>query len=211
MFLLGGGFPSLELIKDGYRVTCTDGFEDEVILFNSKAKQLGLDKSCKKILWNELVKKFSPDAFDFLFCRGNSFIYAGGGWNSMVEINTSRAIVDYKKTLKIFYNLIKPGGWIYLDKFKDSETTHREKVCEIKVGENNPEELIFWTERYPEQKIRQASMIRKIGNVEKKVPNITYDLSSTELESIFSEVGFKNVRRLDLPSESHFDIWLAQK
>ncbi len=207
----GGGFPALELIEDDYNVTCTDGYADQVVLLNQKALNQGLKVRCDQVLWNDLLEKFPAQSFDFMFCRGNSFIYAGGGWNSMIKVDTENALDKYKQTLKTFYDLLKDGGWIYIDKFKDTETTHREKVGEIEVQGEEAEELIFWTERFPAQKIRQASMIRKKGDQEQKVPNITYDLSSSELESILREVGFKNVQKKRIDGETHFDIWIAQK
>ncbi len=207
----GGGFPGLELIKDGYDVTCVDGFADQVELFNQKAKSAGLQNTCLMAFWKDLPSLLQPNSFDFLFCRGNSFIYAGGAWNSTVEINPEEAIDNYKKTLKVFYDLLKPGAKMYIDKFKDDETTHREKVCEIKINNNDPESLIFWTQRFPEKKIREASMIRETSAGEKKVPNITYDLSSVELESFLSEIGFKNVEKVTIPSEKRFDVWILQK
>jgi cyclopropane fatty-acyl-phospholipid synthase-like methyltransferase len=207
----GGGFPAIELIKDGYTIDCADGFDDEVELFNQKAKAQGINVKSIKAFWKDLPNLFQAESFDFLFCRGNSFIYAGGGWNSMIDIDQQESAKNYKDTLKIFYDLLKHGGWMYIDKFKDEETTHRETVCEIKVNDGNPEDLIFWTERFPEQKIRQASMIRKDGDYEKKTPNITYDLSSQELESFLAEVGFKNIQKTSIPSEQHFDVWIAQK
>jgi SAM-dependent methyltransferase len=207
----GGGFPAIELIHDGYQIECVDGFADEVELFNRKAELKGISIRCTEAFWKDLPQIYQKESFDFLFCRGNSFIYAGGGWNSMVEINEQVSLKNYKDTLKIFYDLLKQGGWIYVDKFKDDETTHREKVCEIKVNNGNTEDLIFWTERFSEKKIRQASMIRQDGDVEQKTPNITYDLLSTELKSFLTEVGFKDVQEVTLPSEQHFSVWIAQK
>jgi SAM-dependent methyltransferase len=207
----GGGFPALDLVKDGYNFICTDGSPDEVDLFNEKSIQTDLTVKCSEVHWDNLSDKFPPSSFDFLFCRGNSFIYAAGGWNENVAVQAEKSLSIYRKTLSIFYDLLKSGGWIYLDKFKDSETTHRVKVADIQVGNGQKEELIFWTERFPEQKIRRASMIRKNGDVENAVPNITYDLSSLELEQLFQDVGFKNVQKIELPSEQNFDVWIAQK
>jgi SAM-dependent methyltransferase len=207
----GGGFGALELAQDGYQMVCVDGFADEVELFNQKAESKGIETRCTEALWKDLPQMYANDSFDFLFCRGNSFIYAGGGWNTMVEIKEQESLKNYKDTLKIFYDLLKPGGWIYVDKFMDSETSHREKVCEIKVNDGNAEDLIFWTERFSDKKIRQASMIRQNGDVEQKTPNITYDLLSTELISFLTEVGFKNIEEVALPSEQHFSVWIAQK
>jgi ubiquinone/menaquinone biosynthesis C-methylase UbiE len=207
----GGGFPSLDLIKDGYDITCVDGFQDQVDLFNEKAENSALDARCINSRWDNLGDIFEENSFDFLFCRGNSFIYAGGGWNEMIEINLNKSIKDYKKTLAIFCKLLKPGGWIYIDKFKDTETSHKEKVGQVQAGDGPKEELIFWTQRYSDKKIRQASMIRKIGDVESGVPNITYDLLGEELENMMKEVGLRNIQKIDLASEEHFDIRIAQK
>lgn len=207
----GSGFPSLDLVKSGYSIKCTDGFSDQVDLFNKKSKSLGLQSRCINVSWENLERTFQKNTFDFLFCRGNSFIYAGGGWNEMIEIKQDKSLANYRQTLSIFYDLIKPNGWIYIDKFKDSETSHQEKVCEIKVGNNSNEDLIFWTQRFPEKRIRQASMIRKSESEERGIPNITYDLSVPELEKMFVEVGFRNVRKIELGSEKHFDVWIAQK
>lgn len=208
----GGGFPTLELFKDGYNVACTDGYSDQVSLFNLKAKDSGLDVTCTKVFWYDLPSMYANDSFDFLFCRGNSFIYAGGAWNSMIDIDPIKAINDYKSTLKIFYDLLKPHGWIYIDKFKDSETTHREKVGKIKVNDEGSEELIFWTERFPEEKVRRASILRKKENGEEHgVPNITYDLTFPELRQLLESVGFSAIESVKIPSEKHFDIILAQK
>lgn len=207
----GGGFPGIELIKDGYDIACVDGFDDEVALFNKKATEQGLDARCMQGYWKDLPNLLRGASFDFLFCRGNSFIYAGGGWNSMVEINKDSSMQDYDKTLQIFFDLLTPGGWLYIDKFKDDETSHREEVCKIKVADGEPESLIFWTERFPNKRVRQASMIRKKGETEVKVPNITYDLSSQELITSLQRCGFKNIEEIRLPSEKHFTAWIAQK
>lgn len=207
----GGGFPSLDLAKDGYDFTCVDGFQDQVDLFNKKSEDFGLQIRCINLMWENLLDYFQKGTFDFLFCRGNSFIYASGGWNEVVKIEQEKSLSDYRRTLAIFYDLIKPGGWIYIDKFKDSETTHREKVCDIKIGNGSREDLIFWTQRFTDKKIRKASMIRKVDDTENGVPNITYDLLGVELENILALVGFKNIKKINLLSEEHFDIWLAQK
>jgi len=207
----GGGFPSLDLIKDGYNITCVDGFQDQVDLFNQKAEQSNLEARCINSKWENLENVLEENSLDFLSCRGNSFIYAGGGWNEMIEIDPEKSIEDYTKTLAIFYKLLKPGGWIYIDKFQDTETSHKEKVGQIQVGDGPKEDLIFWTQRYSDKKIRQASMIRKVGDIENGVPNITYDLLGSELENMLQQVGFKNIQKIQMESEKHFDIWVAQK
>lgn len=208
----GGGFPALDLAARGFTIDCIDGFSDEVVLFNQRAEERGVSTRCKQVLWSELPGAFSSQTHDFMFCRGNSFIYAGGGWNELVEINKQSALKKYRDTAKIFFDLLKPGGYLYIDKFKDSEVSHKETVAQIRVNSGEPEDLIFWTERFPEKKIRRASMIRrKTDGSESGIPNITYDLTFPELEEILKEAGFSSVETLAIPSEHYFDIRIARK
>lgn len=208
----GSGFPAHELSRRGFDIRCTDGFKDEVELFNKRAGQSKLSVRCEEVEWKDLLNIYQKNSFDFLLCRGNSFIYAGGGWNSMITINAEEALRSYTEIATIFFDLLKPGGFLYIDKFKDSETSHKEKVASIKVKDESPEDLIFWTERFPKDRIRKASMLRKkLTGEESGIPNIAYDLTFPEIENILTSIGFSKVESIKLPSETHFDILLAQK
>lgn len=208
----GGGFPAISLSKKGYQIDCTDGFIDEVELFNDRAKQKEAAVRCAEVMWLNLPKQFDSNTYDFMFCRGNSFIYALGGWNNLVSIDSNAAIKKYADTAKVFFDLLKPGGCLYIDKFMDNEHTHKEIVAKIKIKKEEEKELIFWTERFPEEKIRRASMIIKDSNGEEKgVPNISYDLTFEELKSILFSVGFTSVEELKLSSENNFGVLLARK
>lgn len=207
----GGGFPALELIEDGYMVDCADGSEDQVSLFHTKAQKKGLSATCRNILWKNLPGTYSPSAYDFLFCRGNSFIYADGGWNSTKCIDQQRSLEAYENTLRIFYSLLKEGGHMYIDKFKDSEVSQREEVADIRV-DNEPMKLIFSVRSFTGKKLREASLLlRDAAGNESGLPNLTYRLSESELLGMMDDVGFKNIAPLRLESESHFDVWIAQK
>ncbi len=207
----GSGFPALGLIEKGYSIDCADGFRDEVELFNKRAAKRGLPVSCKEVLWAGMQKEYAPASYDFLFCRGNSFIYALGGWNTEVAIDPHTALAEYSATAKIFFDLLKPGGYLFIDKFKDSETTHKATVAQISVN-GSEEDLIFWTERFPEQKLRRASMLRrKADGTETGIPNVSYDLTVPDLAEALSSAGFKNLKRHLMPSEKEFDVFMVQK
>jgi hypothetical protein len=100
---------------------------------------------------------------------------------------------------------------MYVDKFKDTETSHREIVGQIQIAGGNLENLVFWTERSSDKKIREASLIRETDASEKAIPNVTYDLLAPELESAILSAGFKSFEKISLKSENTFDIWLAKK
>lgn len=207
----GTGFPSLELIENGFKVDCMDASEDEIGVFSKKAKEKNLKEKCKKISWAEIPKNYKKENYDFAFCRGNSFIYAAGGWNKSQQIDKEKNLNKYKETLKIFYDLLKEGGILYIDKFKDSEKPHKTKVGEVLVG-NKKYKLLFYNEVNKEKKERYAAMLMKDENgKEEGLPNITYLLSGEELEQMLKEVGFKEIEKIELKNEWHFDVWLAHK
>ena len=205
----GGGFPSIELIRQGYNVDCFDGFSASV--FDKNAKESGVDVRCKSLLWQELPNAVSEGTYDFLFCRGNSFIFADGGWKGGEDIDRERAMGNYLKTLKIFAGMLKKGGHMYVDKFKDAEPGHREKLATIKVGGQN-QDLVFWSQRFPERKTREVFMERVVADeVVVQEKRATYDLSEGELLSLMEQAGFSKMDKVDVQEEKHFDVWLAQK
>lgn len=208
----GGGFPALELIERGYQIDSADGFADEVELYNKRSLERGLTSTCKEAMWSELPSKFEVGKYDLLLCRGNSFIYANGGWNQETIIDPSNAIAGYTDTARIFARMLKPGGFLYIDKFTDSETTHKEKVAHIQVKNEEPEDIVFWTERLSEQKLRRASMLRrqKDGS-EASIPNVSYDLTFPELDVILKNAGFIEISPISLSSEKIFETLLARK
>jgi hypothetical protein len=207
----GGGFPALNLIELGYRVDCFDGFASD--LFNKNVTKQGQNTSCKEVLWQDLPEVTPQGQYDFIFCRGNSFIFAGGGWTELTGFDIEKVRADYEKTAKIFADMLKSGGYMYVDKFKDSELGHRERLATIKVGER-AEDLMFSSKRSPETKTRQVYMQRMVGDeVVNNETRVTYDLLGDELSQFLKDGGFSSVERInvEIPEEKHFDVWLAKK
>lgn len=208
----GGGFPAINLSKLGYKVDCFDGFADE--LFNKNAKKEGVQISCKKKLWQEIPQTVEQGSYDFVFCRGNSFIFAGGGWDEISsEIDMREVMKNYVDTMKIFVDMVRKGGYMYLDKFKDSEQGHREKLATIKVG-GREEDLIFSSDRSQGDGLRRVFMERVVGeDIVSKESRITYDLSGVELVDMAKKAGFSEITQINaaVSEEKHFDVWLAKK
>jgi SAM-dependent methyltransferase len=207
----GTGFIALHLREKGYNVECMDPMNDEVGVFKRKAKKLKVGSQIKKIYWNDIPKIYKNKKFDFIFCRGNSFIYADGGWNKKQKINEKTSLKNYRKILKIFYDRLNDRGGLYIDKFPDNEKPHKDMACYLKIGKNELEELFFYTKKVPEKRYREARAIRrrKDGS-EFGLPNMTFDLKEKELEIMMSDLGFKH-KKLKLKSEAHFVAWLAKK
>ena len=207
----GTGFIALHLRKKGYKVDCMDPMDDEVRVFKRKAREIGVSQQIKKISWQDIPSSYKNKKFDLIFCRGNSFIYADGGWNVSKKISKISSFKAYEETLKIFYNQLNDNGYLYLDKYPDNEKPHKDIVGQIKVKNKAPEDLIFYTKKISKKRYREAAMLRRnyLGK-ESGLPNMTFDLKENEVEKMLNKVGFK-FKKLKLKSEKHFVVWLAQK
>ena len=204
----GEGFPALYLRKGGFTIDCFDLSDDQIELFKLNALKEGVDSTIIKSSWLDLKSKTGKQ-YEFIMCRGNSFIYASGGWNS-TEYDSKSALKLYEQTLRVFHNLLAEGGILYLDKFKDGEIDHNEKVCDVNIG-SKIYSLIFQTKLYKSKKERYASMIlRDIEGNEKVFPNLTYSLSEKELRETANKVGF-SLRKTLFRTDRLFDIFALKK
>ncbi|MEK6927671.1 MAG: class I SAM-dependent methyltransferase [Nanoarchaeota archaeon] len=207
----GTGFLSLELAQKGYSFDFMDAMDDEIEEFNSKASKMKVKAHCKKLTWLKIPGNFPDNHYDMAFCRGNSFIFAAGGWNEPNKVDPVRNKEIYEKTLKIFYNLLKKGGYLYIDKFKDDELPGKSLVGKIVVNKN-VSDLLFYTEIKKEEGYRKSSMLlRDTNGKEEGLPNMTYLLSLSELEDMLKKVGFSEIKQVKLKSEEHFVVLLAKK
>ncbi len=209
---VGPGFLAVDLLKEGYNLSTSDKNPNMIVPFQQTIKELGLDHTTTISSWLDLPKHFKNESFDLMFNRANSFIYAAGGWHELIPIDKQESLALMKKTLQIYYDLLKPGGYLFIDKFRDSEIPDKKVVARLNIeNKDDPEDIIFYVERKPEQGVRIAQMLlRDADGKEKGLPNIAYDLSADEMETMLKDVGFK-IEKLSLAAERHFTIWLAQK
>ncbi len=207
----GSGFPAMDMYENGYeRVTCVDGTDDQIEFFNQKAEDRKLDIRSTKMSWLELPEHFSPESFDALICKG-SIWYAAGGWNVDFQPDGKETLRLLKQTLEIFHKLLRKGGVLFVDKFKDSEVSHKDVVGTLTVG-TAKKELLFWTDRDREHRIRRAKMIIKdvATGEESGTPNVTFDLQEPEFEALASKVGFR-IETPPFTEEKFFKTWFLVK
>ncbi len=208
---VGSGFPAMDMYEQGYQgITCVDASNDQIELFNSRAKAKGLNIRSEKCPFEELTQHFNPEQFKALICRG-SIWYAAGGWNEDFKPERESSLKAIKDTLSVFHSLLEKGGVLYIDKFKDDEVDHKDTVGVFEVA-GKKKELMFWANRNKEASIRRAAMIIKdieTGS-EEGLPNVTYDLKEGELENLLKEVGFSVIRQ-NLSEERFFAHWISVK
>lgn len=210
---VGPGFFSTELLAKGYNLQTSDMSEETVKPFKESLKELGIEHNVVKSSWLDLPKHFEGESFDMLFNRGNTIIYAAGGWNVDKKINAKESLNALEKTLRIFYDLLKPGGYLYVDKFRDSEIPDRKVAARLNIQDTKEQkDLVFYVERKPEDNVRFAQMLLRMENgSEAGLPNVAYDLSEEEIEELLRKVGFSEINKVKLKEEKHFVVWLAKK
>ncbi len=212
---VGPGFFSTELLQRGYNLSTADISEETIKPFYKGLEELGIEHKVTKSAWLDLPKNYTKESFDILFNRGNSFIYAAGGWNEELPVNKEKSLEIFSQTLKIYYDLLKPGAYLYIDKFRDSEIPDKKVAARLEITDSKEEkDVMFLVERRPEENTRfaQLSLRDTSDNKEKMMlTGLVYDLSEGEMEDLLKNVGFKKVDKLSLKEERHFVVWLAQK
>ena len=210
---VGPGFFSTELLEKGYNLKTADKSEEMIKPFVETLKEKGIEHEVIQSTWLNLPKHFKKNSFDMLFNRGNTLIYANGGWNEKKTPDKKKTLTASKKTLKIYYELLKKGGYLYVDKYRDSEIPAKKVVAKLKIKETNEEkDIMFSVERKPKKNIRYAQLLlRDKKGKETGLPNMAYDLTEDELETLLKEVGFSSIKKTKLRNEKHFVVWLAKK
>lgn len=203
----GTGFLVLDLIKQGFDITCADGSEDMLKKFRKNAKELGVDVKPVKLQWQELKNHFSQE-FDLVICRGNSLVYdsAWEGEKPPSEDSIHEALFN-------FFSVLKPGGILYLD------TTSKENL------EREDAEVNNYTPQYLEEeqvKLLEEVQVNKDKKVRKWQPKIKLEEQEYSLvrysqylphEDLFrhlKEVGFGSIQKENIEGE-HYDVFTARK
>lgn len=210
---VGPGFFSTELLQKGYNLSTADMSEETIKPFYESLKESGIEHKVTKSAWLDLPDHFPKSSFDMMFNRGNTVIYANGGWNKIEKIDKEKTLQALLETFKIYHDLLKAGGYFYVDKFRDSEIPDKKVAARLDIKDSKEQkDLVFYVERKPEENIRFAQLLLrdKDGN-ENGLPNTAYDLSEGEMEDLLKKAGFAKIEKIKLREERHFVVWLAQK
>ena len=209
---IGPGFFGIDLLRQGYQLSTADKSYTMIEYFAKELREENIKHKTVVSTWLDLPKHFNKNSFDMVFNRGNTIIYAAGGWNEVKAVDEKIAIQALRQTLKVYYDLLRPGGYLYVDKFKDDEKPAKKVVARLSIAKKEMRDIVFYVERKPENNIRFAQMLlRDSKGREEGVPNMACDVSEEKLESLLREVGFKNIEQLALSTERHFVVWLAKK
>lgn len=214
----GTGFPSIELSKLDYNVTCSDG--DTEMLKRFKKNMLNQKLNLKTIHceWQDLDKHFQNE-FDCVLCRGNSLVYAIS-WGKK-ELNPVKAKLEIVKSLENFYNVLRKEGFCYIDvppkaEYNRQNNSGYEKYTKRKI--NGQEISLSWKViQQPEMKMRTWIPEITLWNsgpipVRKKFVYKSYLIDHQELLEMLNNIGFSKIKTYQkIKGENTYDIFIAYK
>lgn len=106
----GTGLPSLELQRRGWNVTCFDGDETMVAMYNKRAREMGVNSECRQLLWQHTADLLQSQ-YDYVLCLGNSLIYN----NSWLGQNPTGDYAVYDEIFTNFRQIVRIGGFLHID------------------------------------------------------------------------------------------------
>lgn len=203
----GTGFLSLDLIRKGYDITCSDGSELMLNQFRRNADKIGVKVEPYRYNWSELSEKFA-DTFDLVMCRGSSLIYVNA-WDT-AHTNTVNEIY---LSLRNFYECLHPGGWLYVDTTSESNLKrdnpelidYQKKIIDgyqIKLTDK------VFTDHQRRIRIWEPTIL--IDKTEYRSVRYSSYLPHPELIGLLRDCGFTNIQKIDIDGE-HYDVFIARK
>ena len=208
----GNGFPAIELRRQGWNISYNDynAFMKQKV----EAKIKGDDEflasmPCTQVSWENLDQVMAHNSYDMVMCRGNSLPYATS-WSVNQSCDPEKAKAIIQKALAQFFQILRPGGVLLVDKssFESTGIYVVEKEGKIE-GKNCHVHWVFLNDL--ELGIRRWD---QYNTVEGKTACLTvYSFLITEemLMDWLTQVGFVSVCETPLRGENVYTVFTARK
>ena len=125
----------------------------------------------------------------------------------------SRALKEIRKAVSNFFQILKPGGILYVDITGEKEKQSREEkgIAEI----NRKKIKVVWDIQHNNQAFTRSVTIKLKFIKPEKEENyklFSYLLPHKQLVKLLKEVGFKRVyANIMVKGESNYDVFAAKK
>jgi SAM-dependent methyltransferase len=196
----GSGFPSLDLHRLGYRLSCTDGSAFMLERFRRNAQAAGVPLEPRQARWEELDVLY-PATFDVVLCRGCSLIYAG-----TFETDADPDWFALVGSIESFTRCLRPGGRLYVDTTPESELHGKYP----QVSEYAPRMIdghrVEWSEYLtadPHTRIRRWRVSLRIDDNSVDFERRSHYVPHAEFAGLLEDAGLEDVRRVDIPGERY--------
>ncbi|MBN2127798.1 MAG: class I SAM-dependent methyltransferase [Candidatus Diapherotrites archaeon] len=212
----GTGFPSIDLIENGFDVVCSDSNNEMISSAKKNAEMKNRKIDFFQLDWCELDKKFGEE-FDCVLCRGNALAYADS-WGKDI-VTSEKAYSKIKTALKKFFYVLKPGGILYVDtalknsfevsgevflqEFKKNISGKDFTVLIAKKNDLN-NKISFWNPQILEW--NNGSLVSANGFFLKSAL-----LTPFQLKQELISAGFRKIEEVSFKGENFCTVFLAYK
>lgn len=208
----GSGFLTLDLLERGYTVTAMDKSSEMVRQIKQNAEGRGIvnDLAVYHMTWAELAAEWNGLPFDFLYCRGNSLVYAAS-WEQNWFV-PERSQEEIRRAIQSFYAVLRPGGWLYLDTMRADEKPHAVNLGEMQTPHGAA--TITWGIHHDPENHRRVwnVTLHWAEGFSETFTSSSYLLTHVELISLLREVGFRQIKpNLPVRGEENYSVFLARK
>jgi SAM-dependent methyltransferase len=198
----GSGFPSLELARRGYDITCSDGSTAMLEHFRRNAARAAVDVPVTQARWEDL-ERHHGSSFDVVMCRGASFPYAGT-W----DVDTAPSRENLATSVRQFVACLRPGGRLYLDIPHAGDLARRTQHVRhprLTVG-GHTVDLAETVTNDHERRIRRWKTRLTVDGRTTTFQRRSHLLWPNELMSLFRDAGLTGVGRESVRGE-HYQVY----
>lgn len=207
----GTGFPSIKLKKLGWDISYSDKSQEMIDFFLKKLHKEKLSLPYYQSDWMGLRKNINSK-FDTILCRGNSIVYVNSWENNGV---THNALADIKKSLIAFFDILNPGGLLYVDLMSGGEFNKPQypfiETFEDKVIDGHNVSMTWRINHDTETKLRTVVIDLQVDGKAETFVLSSYLLSAGQLRVLLQETGFKDVGQEKIQGENNYDVFVGYK
>lgn len=201
----GTGFPSIDLARRGYNMTCSDGSALMLGYFKRRADLEGVSVQARLVGWEELTSSYDTQ-FDVVICRGCSLPYAGT-WDDNAP--PDRRVLE--ASVRQFAASVRPGGRLYLDTNQviDSPDPEVTRHRPITIGGHT----IKLVEELSVDHVRQLKSWRcqlTIDGTPYEFERRSHYVPPDDLMALLAQTSMRDVRLTTVPGEHYAVITATQ-
>jgi SAM-dependent methyltransferase len=201
----GTGFPSIDLARRGYNMSCSDGSPLMLSYFKRRADLEGVPVQAGLVGWEELASSYDTP-FDVVMCRGCSLPYAGS-WDE--DAPPDRRVLA--ASVRQFAASLRPGGRLYIDTnpVRDSADPEVTTHSPITIGQHTIK-LIEELSVDHARRLRSWRCQLTINGTSYEFERRSHYVPPDDLMALLAEASMGDVRRTAVPGE-HYPIITATR
>ncbi len=208
----GIGEPSLDVVEKGFPLSLSDGDASMLGVCQARAKERGLDIPIFHSKWIDLPKK-TKEIYDAVLCLDSSITYVNTWAQGEPAISINRARYNILESLKAFYDILAPGGYVVIGLAKYAFEDSDELIIDYgtRLVEGVPVHHIWKLKWDFATKIKSFTLIFKFAGKTHVKEMLGYMLLPNELKTLLRKAGFPDISIQEIALGEYDNNFVAQK